>query len=446
MNYLNLVFYGFLPVFVVIYYLLPGRWRYAAVAVGSCVFYGWVRPELVLVLLGVTALIYVGGLVMARCPGRVAYAIFFCLTVAVLVFCKWPGHWLPVGLSFIIFQACTYLGDVHRGNVAVERNPLRLLAFVAFFPTVLSGPIQKARQLLPQIAAPRDFDGDMAKKGTIVFIWGLFEKVMVANRLQTIVGTGGASDVVAAVAFSLYIYADFSSYSDMARGVAMLLGIDISKNFNNPYLSSSPSEFWNRWHMTLNSWFVEYIYIPLGGNRKGLLRKYLNVMVVFAVSGLWHGSDWHFLAWGVINGLLVVVWQLLERFIKLDDGVESIHFIKQAVTFWLITLTWMFFHNGVMESLQIIRHIAVFNPMHLVDPGLLSIAGSPEGTFVAVVATIIFVIVQLKRVDEAGEYIRFCRQPFILQAALMGLLVCVCVFAACDTGAMVNTEFLYFEF
>ena len=195
---------------------------------------------------------------------------------------------LPVGLSFIIFQTCTYLGDVYKKNIPAEKNILRYTAFVAFFPTILAGPIQKSRNLLPQLQKPI-FNEEQAKKGTILFAWGLFEKVVIANRLLIIVNRifndyinyNSAYYIIAGICFSLYIYADFSSYSDMARGVAMIMGIQIEKNFNNPYLACTTSEFWNRWHISLNNWFIEYVYIPLGGNRKGKVTKYRNTMIVF---------------------------------------------------------------------------------------------------------------------------------------------------------------------
>lgn len=238
---------------------------------------------------------------------------------------------------------------------------------------------------------------------------------MMANRLLVVVDTvfsdyqkyGSAYYIVAAAAFSLYIYADFSAYSDMARGVAKIMGIDVGKNFNNPYLSLSTSEFWNRWHTSLNSWLLENIYIPLGGNRKGTLRKYCNIMIVFLVSGLWHGANYHFIVWGGVNGLFVIVGQMLTPFRKrienrlhVDENAESVKNFRRVVVFALITLTWVFFHNGVPESVYIIKHMIFFNPLSFFDSNLFSIAGTVAKTFVLAVVTKVFCTVQKKRQDE----------------------------------------------
>lgn len=335
MNYLSLTFFIFLPLFMVLYYIVPQKYRYIAITAGSYIFYGFADFRLLIVLISVTVLTYIGGIVLHKKKTRAVYAIFMILTVLILLIFKYTNFAirninlilgkftgetayqltsvnliLPVGLSFIVFQACTYLGDIYRDKLCVEKNILRYAAFVAFFPTILSGPIQKARELLPQIKKPMPFDAETAKKGTILFVWGAFEKIMVANKLLIIVNRvfgdyesyNSVYYIIAAVCFSLYIYADFASYSDMARGIAMLMGIRVGKNFNNPYLSCSTAEFWNRWHMSLNAWFIENIYIPLGGNRKGVLRKYINTFIVFFISGLWHGAAYRYIAWGVING------------------------------------------------------------------------------------------------------------------------------------------------
>lgn len=314
MNYISLGFYAFICIFLIVYYIVPQRYRYILITVGSYFFYGYANFKLLTILMMITILTYIGGIILQTQRTKLMYAVFVILTLLILVYFKYTNfivqniNWLlegvvknssyriasldlilPVGLSFIVFQACTYLGDIYRGKLIAEKNIVRYAAFVAFFPTVLSGPIQKARELLPQIKSPLFFDPDTAKKGTILFVWGTFEKVMVANRLLVVVNKvfdnygnyNSAYYVVAAICFSLYIYADFAAYSDMARGIAMLMGIHIGKNFDNPYLSQSTAEFWNRWHMSLNSWFVENVYIPLGGNRKGIIRKYINVLIVF---------------------------------------------------------------------------------------------------------------------------------------------------------------------
>ncbi len=486
MNYLSLTFFIFLPLFMVLYYIVPQKYRYIAITAGSYIFYGFADFRLLIVLISVTVLTYIGGIVLHKKKTRAVYAIFMILTVLILLIFKYTNFAirninlilgkftgetayqltsvnliLPVGLSFIVFQACTYLGDIYRDKLCVEKNILRYAAFVAFFPTILSGPIQKARELLPQIKKPMPFDAETAKKGTILFVWGAFEKIMVANKLLIIVNRvfgdyesyNSVYYIIAAVCFSLYIYADFASYSDMARGIAMLMGIRVGKNFNNPYLSCSTAEFWNRWHMSLNAWFIENIYIPLGGNRKGVLRKYINTFIVFFISGLWHGAAYRYIAWGVINGGLVITGQILKPIksriysaFHIDEEVESIKYLRRIIVFILITITWIFFNNGVLDSLIILKRIFLLNPINFFDQNLFSISGTLAATFTTAVAALLFVYIQLKRQNESLEYKRYSRQPLLFQTAILGILICVCVFGACSTDATVNTQFIYFQF
>lgn len=485
MNFLSLSFYLFIPIFLIMYYIVPKKYRYIVICIGSYTFYGYSNFKMLVVLIGVTIISYIGGLAINRKHSKGMLAIFVILEIAVLGVFKYldfaidsynliiskfmPNNTLiyeksivlPVGLSFMVFQSITYLSDVYRKNIEIERNIIRYAAFVAFFPTVLSGPIQKARELLPQIKNPNSFDGEQAKKGTILFVWGLFEKIVVANRLLVVVNKvfndyasyNSAYYIVAGIAFTFYIYADFSSYSDMARGIAKLMGINVCKNFNNPYLSVTTSEFWNRWHTSLNDWFIENIYIPLGGNRKGTGRKYVNVFIVFLISGLWHGAQYHFVVWGVINGILVIIGQIIKplkskiySLIHVDENCDSIIFCKRAIVFWLITLTWVFFNNGIYESLYIVKNMVMFNPINFFDENLFSIAGTVVATFITILSTAIFCRVQTRRINESDEYNRFSVQPFFFQSLLIALLICACVFTVCSTDTTVNTQFLYYQF
>lgn len=485
MDYLSFAFIAFLTVFVCVYFIVKREIRYAVLFAGSYFFYGYANPKMLIVLICVTAISYVGGLLIEKWKSRAAFVLSFSLEILLLVGFKYTNFilsninlisgkllsrnllnidWnivLPIGLSFMVFQACGYLSDVYRGNIKAERNIIRYATFVAFFPTVLSGPIQKARNLLPQLTAPKQFDYDDAKAGTMLFIWGAFEKIMVANRLSLIYSSilgsyqyrSSAEILIGAVCFSLYIYADFSSYSDMARGVSKLLGIDVGKNFNNPYLSQSTSEFWNRWHMSLNEWFVENVYIPLGGNRKGIFRKYVNMLIVFFISGLWHGASWHFVAWGVLNGCFAIFGQILKPVksriyekTKIDPRSESIVFVKRAISFYLITLTWVFFTSGVTDSLKICKSIVLFDFISVFDPALLNVAGTAVATFVTLACVAVFCSIQLKRQDERQLFEKWNRQPLLLQCLPLAIMICVCIFGMCATDANVDTQFLYFQF
>lgn len=484
MNYLSMTFLIFLLVFVIAYYLTDAKYRYFIIFLGSYFFYGLSNPKILLILIWVTLISYVGGLMLeSRKSKRVLFFSFF-LEIATLLVYKYINfaitninyltnrflgknvdvNWniiLPVGLSFMVFQACTYLSEVYRNQIDIEKNVFRYAAFVSFFPTVLSGPIQKAKTLLPQIKNPSGFDAQGGKKGTLLFLWGFFEKIMVANKLNLIymsiipdyLNHSSAEIFIGAIAFSLYIYADFSSYSDIARGVSMILGIDVGKNFNNPYLSQNLAEFWNRWHVSLNEWFIENVYIPLGGNKKGIFRKYLNMMVVFFISGLWHGAYWHFVIWGVINGAFVIIGLILKPVkdrvyekLGIDQSVESIVAIKRIIVFCLITLTWVFFTSGIRDSLRICKRIILFNYLSIFNSNLLNISGTAVETFVTIIATIIFCKVQVKRQDERLLYEKYEKQPFFIQSLVSAIIICICVFGACATSANVDTQFLYFQF
>ncbi len=485
MTFLDIEFAFFLPLFLILYFVVPKKYRYVVTLVGSYVFYAFADIRLALVLLGVTILTYVGGFVIGKNKRKSLLALFFTLNILVLVFFKYtnfiisdlgsvvsrinPGFTgfnelsiiLPAGLSFMIFQSSTYLTDVYKDKIKPTKNFVLYAAFVAFFPCIICGPIQKSRELIPQLIEPKSVTGDDFKKGTLLFAWGFCEKVLVANRLSTIinpvfadcVNVNPALNLLAAVLFSVYIYADFASYSDMARGVALFMGIDVGKNFDNPYLSRSTSEFWNRWHMSLNSWFLENIYIPLGGNRKGEFRKYLNIMVVFFVSGIWHGAGNHFIVWGVLNGLLVILGRMLLPLkdkvyarLKINPEVEGIVFLERLWVFILITFTWIFFNNGFMQSVEIIRSIAHVKLLDFFRDDFVGVAGGVRTTVSLIIALYAFYKIQVKRVDEKKFYEKFNNQPMILQAIILAIIIYLCVFAVCGTDKFVNTTFLYAQF
>lgn len=373
MQFISGTFLVFLALMMAVYYAVKPKYRYLVVLVASYVFYGWNDLSVVPVLLATTVWTYFGGRVLEKSKKRWVYALFFVVNILVLGVYKYTDFLItnvnrvaaasglsvmlepanlvaPIGLSFYIFQSSSYLGDVYRKGYAAEKNFMRYAAFTSFFPAILSGPIQRSRDLLPQLDAPGGADFEQARRGFLLFLWGMLEKLLVANKLADVCTTifngyqtyTGAHLILAAACFSIYIYSDFSSYSDMACGVANMLGINIRGNFRNPYLAESLSDFWNRWHMSLNTWFVENIYIPMGGSRKGRLRKYLNIMVVFFISGIWHGASWNFVAWGILNGLLRVVGEILAPVrrkaysrLKIEYECASMRFVRRGIVFAL---------------------------------------------------------------------------------------------------------------
>lgn len=276
-------------------------------------------------------------------------------------------QWIvPIGLSFFTFQALSYLYDVYYEKIKTEKNLWDYMLFVAFFPQILSGPINRANELLPQIKNNRSFNYEKTAFGFKQMLYGMFLKVVLADRLGMYVDTvygdwslqTGVTCAVASVAYSLQIYADLAGYSLMAIGVGHILGFDFANNFNRPYFSVSVTDFWHRWHISLSSWLRDYVYIPLGGSRCSKKRNYVNIMITFLVSGIWHGANWTFIVWGLIHGL----FQVIEKILGLNKR-ESKNCVEKAirilVTFFVVNLVWIFFRMpSLSESVDSICYTA----------------------------------------------------------------------------------------
>lgn len=486
MSYTELIFLPFLAITVILNYAVPSKYRYWVLFIASYIFYGYGDLKLLVVLMVVTLLTYCGGRVLDKHKNRSIFRLFFWANLSILFVFKYSKFvlgWLdilatrvgigfgagqafdllaPIGLSFYVFQSTNYLNDVYRKDMAAEKNLIRYATYVSFFPTILSGPIQKSRELLPQLQVRRNFESEYFISAFMLFLWGYLEKVFVSNKLKGIVDVcwsdwsshTGAYPVVAAIAFSLYIYCDFSACSDMACGVARMLGFEVKNNFNNPYLATSLAQFWNRWHITLNEWFIENVYIPLGGNRKGTIRKYINVMVVFLFSGAWHGAAMHYVIWGGANGLLQIIGQILSPLKKkiyscmgVDENCFSIRMMKRVGVFFIITLTWVFFRApGTSTALSVINSIFRVRLVDFFNPELFLICGNETQTFLCILAIIIFVIVQVRRKDASKYFQAFRTQPFFFQTLFTGFLILIIVMSAVSGNADVNTQFIYFQF
>ncbi len=271
---------------------------------------------------------------------------------------------LPVGISFFTFQSLSYTIDFYFGKVHRERNFLRFATFVCFFPQLMAGPIERARHLLPQFYRFPEVRLQNFTDGASLFLVGLFKKIALANYLSFFVervydnprAFGAPALMAATVAFGWQIFFDFSGYTDMARGIAKAIGFDLILNFNNPYLSTGLGEFWSRWHISLSSWFRDYVYIPLGGNRGGTLNTYRNLFLTFLLSGIWHGAAWTFVIWGALHGLGVVVTRELERSAFYHERVPKL--LKQAAVFLFVSFTWIFFRaSSLSDALLIVRRI-----------------------------------------------------------------------------------------
>lgn len=296
-------------------------------------------------LLVLTALIH---WIAGRINRRWSMWAAVCCSAGILAAFKYLGLWIdsivmPVGISFYTFQAISYTVDVYKGKADGKRSFWDVALYVSFFPQLLSGPIVRAGDFFPQLEEYRRTNGDRIADGFGQFVFGFFKKVFIADRMAAYVGKvfencnlfDGASLWVAAIAYTIQIYCDFSGYSDMAIGVARAIGFDYKKNFDHPYLSTSVTEFWRRWHISLSTWLRDYIYIPLGGNRKGTARQYLNQMVTMLIGGVWHGADWTFVAWGGIHGLALCVHKWWTR-VPFSTFASPRHLHK--IFAWLLTM------------------------------------------------------------------------------------------------------------
>lgn len=355
-----------------------------------------------------------------------------------------PGlNWaVPIGISFFTFQAVGYLMDVYYQRIKAERNWWDYMLFVSFFPQIMSGPISKAKDLLSQIKSYRRFDETMATQGLKWFVWGLFLKVMMADRLGMYVDkvldnymfNSGTSCLLAAIYYSFQIYGDFAGYSFMALGVGKLMGFNLINNFQRPYLSTSITDFWRRWHISLSTWLKDYVYIPLGGSRCSKTRNYWNIFMTFLVSGIWHGANWTFVFWGILHG----VFQIIEKMFgwqKVSTTNLPVRIGRIFLTFTLVTIAWIFFRQpsmgdafGVIERI-VTDHGALFKPSNKdVVFSLLSI-----GIVACVDLTREFMPKRFYQSTQAPTAIRWC----VYWALLLLVLL---------SGVFDSSQFIYVSF
>ena len=371
MTFYSLRFVIFFFVLFVIYYAIPVRYRYLWLLVGSYVFYLTWDPKYLIILVSVTLISYLTSLGIRHQNAKfwlilgvsvitLMLIIFRCLDV-------WPDVSVvaPIGLSFFSLEAIGYMIDTYRrkDDSSVPAGFLKYALFLSFFPCVLSGPIERSNSLLRQIDEGREFDYDRARHGFLMILWGLFMKLLIADRLSMMVDPyfatyeeqTGLTMLVAVVCFGIQLYADFGGYSCIAVGVAETLGFELIKNFKQPYLSGAIGEFWNRWHISLSSWLRDYVYIPLGGNRKGRVRQYVNLLITFAISGLWHGTGLNFLVWGLLHGMYQIAARIGTGF---KERVRIPRIIKALWVFILVDFAWLFFRaSSLSEACGIIIKI-----------------------------------------------------------------------------------------
>ena len=381
--------------FIVAYWLLPQRWRNLALFIGSYVFYGmWDWRFLSLLAISTIVDFEVGRrLAEARPPTyrKLLLSLSMTVNLGMLGIFKYFNFFvdnfvdlldrvglapntpllqvlLPVGISFYTFQTMSYTIDAYRGQIAPVRRFVDFATYVSYFPQLVAGPIERARVLLPQITADqRSLSTESVGSGLGLVLMGLVKKVVLADGVAAVADRlyddpAGASTITALlgiVAFSLQIYGDFAGYTDIARGVSRLLGIELSLNFSQPYLARNITEFWRRWHISLSNWLRDYLYISLGGNRKGTLRTYAHLMITMLLGGLWHGASWNFVVWGGLHGLYLVVHKLTRKGVVSPQAPAWRDVPAIAVTFSVVSLTWIFFRSpDFSTSFEVIRALA----------------------------------------------------------------------------------------
>ena len=422
MTFNSIDFLIFFPVVTGIYFVIPRRLRYLWLLISSYYFYMAWNPKYALLIAFSTVATYVCSLALdhlhkkgtAVQQRKWVLAACVLINLGILALFKYGNFFLenmqrllsmagfspsgrrldlllPVGISFYTFQALSYTFDVYKGKISAEKNLLRYALYVSFFPQLVAGPIERSTSLLPQIRNVEKIDVwdlDRVRDGYMLMLWGLFQKLVIADRMSIFVETvvngwqdyGFLEIAVAAVFFAFQIYCDFGGYTNIARGAAMVMGFHLMNNFSQPYLAENIKDFWRRWHISLTTWFTDYLYIPLGGNRKGTLRKYLNILIVFGVSGLWHGASWNFVVWGLLHGFYRIMGEfrstLIAKFSRprkaarmeaqsnaktagSEHGTLSIGRLYHiAVTFILVDFGWIFFMSGnLTRALALIRQM-----------------------------------------------------------------------------------------
>ena len=379
----------------ILYYALPHRFRWAFLLAISCYFYMVFRPIYILILAGTIVVDYVAGLFLASTTNPRRKKIFLVASiianVGVLAVFKYYNFindnltellgvfhlkneipmlriLLPIGLSFHTFQAMSYTIEVYRGKQQAEKHFGMYALYVMFYPQLVAGPIERPQNILHQLKEKVVFNYDHIVSGLKLILWGLFVKVVIADRLSIYVDIvynspehhSAISSLVATLFFTFQIYCDFSGYSSIAIGCAKVLGIDLMINFRRPYMSTSIREFWSRWHISLSTWFRDYLYIPLGGNRVSVYRNMFNLFFVFLVSGLWHGANWTFIIWGALHGFYLIMEIVIDRLVPSIKLPRSIRWI---LNFVLVAIAWVFFRaSNFQTAKQILKNIYTFKP------------------------------------------------------------------------------------
>ena len=390
----------FFPIVTVLFFVLPHKYRWLLLLLASCFFYMFFKPVYILILILTIVIDYFAGIWIAKTENRTKRKQLLLLSIianiGVLVVFKYFNFLseninlvlqsvkttgqipllniiLPIGLSFHTFQAMSYTIEVYRGNQEPEKHFGIYALYVMFYPQLVAGPIERPQNIIHQFHEVKKFNYEKFRSGLILMAWGFFKKCVIADRLSVFVNDvyGNVYDyhgipvIIATVFFAIQIFCDFSGYSDIAIGSARCMGFDLMNNFDRPYLATSISEFWRRWHISLSTWFRDYVYIPMGGNRVNVKRWYFNLIFVFTISGIWHGANWTFIIWGLLHGLYLVFENIFYKQLpSIEKSKNSvIIFIKRVVVFVFVCLAWVFFRaQSATDAFHLIKSMFIGIP------------------------------------------------------------------------------------
>ena len=484
MNYLSFAFAGFVTVVLLLYYLLPQKARPYVLLCGSIFFYCCFTWEYLPYLLFVAASTFFSAIFFGRARQKkllfivciaanvlmwfilkdLEWMLFLSKTLLSLVNIHYDApemyFLVPVGISYYMLQAIAYLCDVYKGRIAPEKNFLHYLLFLCYFPTIVQGPISRYEQLMPQLLNPRPLRDGGRRESLLLVLVGVVKKMVIADRLAPFVNTcfdqfaelHGMILYLGAVGYALQLYFDFSGCVDICRGVSGLFGIELTANFNRPYLARSIKEFWQKWHLSLSSWLKDYIYIPLGGNRLGAKRKYLNLLITFLISGLWHGAGMQFVLWGALHGLYQIIGQAtqgIRQKAKVRLGIVpdsySDRVIQTLVTFHLVTLGWIFFRSdNIASAFTYIGNIFIYSRFDVLFNNALNDLGLSTIHVWVLIFNIVAIFALEHRTSSQKEGLQaFFRQHILLRWPVYWILFFdVLLFGAYGSGYS-TAGFLY---
>lgn len=496
----------FLPVVLALYFVIPASWRVSWLLVVSCLFYMNFHPGAPVILALVTGVSWYAGICLEKASvmkaegasgqaeegfgqkSRTIWRMSLLFILFVFVVFKYTDFILeningilpgtetvalpfslvvPVGISYYTFQVISYLADVRQGKIQAEKHILRYALYVTFFPKIISGPIERAEGFLVQIRECRQWnlwDGRRVRDGLVLMMWGYFQKLVIADRLAILTGEvfghyqsyGSVELFVGAAAFYLQLYADFDGYTNIARGTAKIMGFTLAENFRAPFFARSIREYWGRWHISLSSWLRDYIYIPLGGNRKGELRRLLNLMVTFLVSGFWHGAAWNYVFWGVLHGVYEVAECVSKPWVdrlnrRLHTRTESFSYrLFQTVKCWLLVcFAYIFFKTPTaLDGFRYLKRMATkWNPWVLFDGSLYTLGISRKYVSMLFLAVALLLLVDRLKYKKGMELDLWLSKQCIWfrWSVMLGCILAVIILGAYgpDYDA---ADFIYFQF